>query len=477
MSKNELRSTRFRVTTKMNTYVALVLASVAIGTFPANVGADPTLPGGDTTTQVQGLNAFSQPAANLSFEGRLDFSVGNSFFRNPWVTAPASTQARDGIGPLFNTNSCQGCHIKDGRGHPPDIDQPQLVSTLIRLSVPETTDNVRQPDQALIPDPHYGDQIQDFAIPGVEPEMRVNWLWEPYEFKGIDGRLYELRKPRISFDQLAYGDLHPGVRFSARVAPAMIGLGLLGSIPEEQIRSLADPNDINGDGISGRANNVWDIRAEQLTLGRFGWKAGQPNVEQQSAGAFFGDMGLTSSLHMDTPCTPVQTKCATAPNGGNPEVDDQTLAFVTFYAKHLAVPARPNADAPEIQKGQAIFTSVGCAQCHTPSWQTSDQADAALANQTIYPYTNLLLHDLGEGLADEHEEFDATGNEWRTAPLWGLGDYIDVNGHTQLLHDGRARNSFEAILWHGGEAATSRDNVLQLSESERELLLSFLDSL
>lgn len=461
----------------MKLYRRLLIAGAAITCLATGSSADPQFPGGDTTTQLQGVNAFSQPAANLSFERKLDFSVGNSFFRNPWVTAPASTQARDGVGPLFNTNSCQGCHIKDGRGHPPTADQPQMVSTLIRLSIPETADNIRQPHQALLAEPNYGDQVQDFAILGVAPEMRVNWQWQPYHFEGVDGNIYELRKPLIRFEQLAYGDLHPKVRFSPRVAPAMIGLGLLGSIPEEKIRSLADPMDLNGDGISGRANEVWDIRKEKLTLGRFGWKAGQPTVEQQSASAFFGDMGLTTSLHTETPCTSVQTDCANAPNGGTPEVDDQTLEFVTFYAKHLALPARPDANASDILEGQDIFVSSGCADCHTPSWQTGNSDEDSLAQQTIYPYTDLLLHDMGEGLADEHEEFSAQGNEWRTAPLWGLGDYIDVNGHTQLLHDGRARNSFEAILWHGGEAAASRDKVLQLNESDKQLLLSFLDSL
>ena len=439
--------------------------------------ADPRFPGGETTTSVQGANAFSQPAANLSFEDRLNFSVGNSFFRNPWVSAPATTEARDGLGPIFNTNSCQGCHIKDGRGHPPNDDQPLSVSTLIRISIPETTEKTAKPHQGVINEPTYGDQIQGFAVPSVPAEMRTHWEWEPHILEGSNGKTYELRKPKISFDQFGYGELHPETRFSPRVAPAMIGLGLLEAIPESDIRAQADPDDRDNNGISGRANEVWDARQKKLTLGRYGWKAGKPNVEQQSAAAFFGDMGLSSSIHPGSPCQPAQTQCRNAPNGGAPEVSDEILSVVTFYSKHLAPPSRPNALQPEIVDGESLFHQVGCAECHTPSWKTGEIANPSLANQAIYPYTDLLLHDMGEGLADHRQEFSATGTEWRTAPLWGLGDYIDVNGHTELLHDGRARDAFEAILWHGGEATNSRDKVLALSDSEQTLLVQFLNSL
>lgn len=439
--------------------------------------ADPRYPGGETTTQVQGANAFSQSAANLSFDGRLDFSVGNSFFRNPWVTAPASTDARDGLGPIFNTNSCQGCHIKDGRGHPPRDNQAHLVSTLIRISLPETESRQREAHQSVIEEPTYGDQIQDFSVAGIPAEMRINWEWAPYLLQGADGNEYELRTPDINLTQFGYGEIGPEVVISPRVAPAMIGLGLLGAIPEDAILAQADPNDQNNDGISGRANEVWDARAQSLTLGRFGWKAGQPNVEQQSSGAFLGDMGLTTSLNPSGPCTSLQESCLQAPNGGEPEVSDDILRLVVFYAKHLATPARPNALDSEKVAGEKVFHEVGCASCHTPKWETGESSSPALSQQTIYPYTDLLLHDMGDGLADHRSEFAANGSEWRTPPLWGLGDYIDVNGHTELLHDGRARNVFEAILWHGGEAASSRDKVLQLSEDKQQSLLGFLNSL
>ncbi|MEQ9208898.1 MAG: di-heme oxidoredictase family protein, partial [Pseudomonadales bacterium] len=371
----------------------------------------------------------------------------------------------------------QGCHIKDGRGHPPEEGQSNLVSTLVRLSIPATAERPRKIHEAVIAEPVYGDQAQDFAVPGVTPEMRIIWHWEQLEMPLADGSTAVLRKPRLEFTDLAYGDLHPDLMYSPRVAPAMIGLGLLEAIPEESIRAGADPDDADGDGISGRSNEVWDQRTNSLNLGRYGWKAGKPTVEQQVAGAFFGDMGLSSSLNLANPCSETQTECMKAPDGGSPEVSDETMAFVTFYSSHLAVPARPDATDKNILAGQELFASTGCASCHRPSWETGDSESAALANQTIYPYTDMLLHDMGKGLADNRPEFQASGREWRTAPLWGLGDYEDVNGHTQLLHDGRARNITEAILWHGGEATSSRDNFIQLPREKKQLLLNFLKSL
>ncbi len=407
----------------------------------------------------------------------MNFSIGNSFFRNPWIAAPATTTARDGLGPLFNTNSCQGCHIKDGRGHPPLPGQAQAVSTLIRLSIPETQERPRGAAEGVVPEPTYGDQLQDFSIAGVEPEARIHWDYEFSQVELSTGSSVSLRKPLIELSHLAYGPMHPDVMLSPRVAPAMIGLGLLEAIPEEEILANADPDDQDGDGISGRPNMVWDSIEEQVVLGRFGWKASKPDVKQQTAAAFFGDIGITSSLSSQQSCMPAQTSCIEAPNGGSPELSDELLDFVTFYSQHLAVPARPDHSNTEIVAGEQVFHEVGCASCHTPKWQTGTGASAALSNQTIYPYTDLLLHDMGEGLADHRPDFEASGTEWRTPPLWGLGSYKIVNGHTQLLHDGRARTPLEAILWHGGEAEASKNNVIQLSEDRLTHLLTFLDSL
>jgi len=436
--------------------------------------ADPRLPGGQTSTRVQGANAFSQPAPSLSFDERINFSVGNSFFRNPWVAAPATTTARDGLGPLFNTNSCQGCHIKDGRGHPPENGQTNTVSTLVRVSIPESDEHPRAIHQSVVAEPNYSDQFQDFAIPGVEPELRIIWHWQEVIKETHQGKV-KLRQPDLELTNLAYGNLHPEAMISTRVAPAMIGLGLLEAIPEENIRANAKPD--SNQTISGKPNEVWDQRTESLTLGRFGWKAGKPTVEQQSAAAFFGDMGLSTSLNPGIPCTSSQVECAKQIHGGTPEVSDDTLEFVVFYSSHLAPPTRPNALEADIVAGETIFAEIGCADCHQPKWQTGDHASAALRYQTIYPYTDLLLHDMGDGLADNRPEFIANGREWRTAPLWGLGDYIDVNGHTQLLHDGRARNVTEAILWHGGEAQNSQESFSALSDTERQKLIGFLESL
>ena len=444
--------------------------------------ADQRYPGGKTTTGVQGANAFSQPAANLSFDKRLDFSVGNSFFRNPWVSAPATTDARDGLGPLFNTNSCQSCHIKDGRGHPPSESQPNSASTILKIGLSEHSDEGRgkrkRPKHVgFLPTANYGGQIQDFALPGVAPELRINWTWQSVPFQTSEEKEIELRRPSIKFDQLAYGPLPKNLMVSPRVAPGMIGLGLIEAIPEAAILANADPEDTDGNGISGRPSRVWDSKSQKLVLGRFGWKAAKPDVEQQVAGAFFGDMGLTSKFHTDPTCTTVQKDCLAAPHGGSPEVTDEVLAAVTFYSKHLATPARPNALNEQILKGAQIFADVGCADCHQPKWQTAKSDSPALQDQTIYPYSDFLLHDMGEGLADNFTEFNASGTEWRTPPLWGLGDYIDVNGHTQLLHDGRARNVYEAILWHGGEGSASRNATLQLDDTDKKQLLSFLESL
>lgn len=466
-------------------YPSLYLA-ISVAFFCLNTEADPRRPGGDTTTDIQGANAFSQPANNLSFDEKLNFSVGNSFFRNPWVSAPATTTARDGLGPLFNTNSCQGCHIKDGRGHPPEEGQTNLVSTLIRISIPESKDNPRQPHQSVIAEPTYGDQLQDFSILGIKPEVRVLWRWSEQTVKTTQDNKsvsFTLREPVLEYSDFSHGDLHPDTMFSPRVAPSMIGLGLLESISEQAIRDNASEKSQSDKGVSGRVNEVWGIRKQALTLGRFGWKAGQPTVEQQNSGAFLGDMGLTSTLHPESPCTEAQADCLAMPNGedpntGTPEVPDETMEFVTFYARHLAPPARPDALEPSIIAGENIFTEIGCAACHQPSWQTAKEGvSTSTSDQTIYPYTDLLLHDMGEGLADNRPEFVANGKEWRTPPLWGLGDYIDVNGHTQLLHDGRARNATEAILWHGGESEKSVNSFNALTNEDRLKLLNFLESL
>ncbi|MBD8514905.1 c-type cytochrome [Photobacterium sp. CAU 1568] len=436
--------------------------------------------GGATSVTKTGANAFSMPAANLPLVHRLDFSVGNSFFRNPWVQAPATTDARDGLGPLFNTNGCQNCHIKDGRGHPPEEGDTNAVSMLVRLSIPALTPEQKKALilDGVIPDPVYGGQLQDFALPDAKPEGQITVTYSEVPVTFSDGDIVTLRKPTLTILDLNYGDLHPDIMMSARIAPPMIGLGLLEQIPEQTLESLAAAQPLENKGISGRLNRVWDVEKQQTVAGRFGWKAGQPTLMQQNAGAFNGDLGLTSRLFPVENCTSGQDVCQTLPNGGSPEVSDKIMNFVEFYSRHLAVPVRRNLDDPQVKRGERLFAEAGCGSCHQSKLQTA-KVDSlpALSEQTIHPYTDLLLHDMGEGLADGRGEFLANGREWRTAPLWGIGYTEEVNGHTYFLHDGRARNLMEAVLWHGGEAQASRDQVLQLGKQDREALIAFLQSL
>jgi CxxC motif-containing protein (DUF1111 family) len=438
------------------------------------------LSGGATTVFKTDVNAFSLPSANIPITRRDNFFVGNAFFKNPWVQAPSTTTARDGLGPLFNTNACQSCHIKDGRGHPPAGPHDDAVSMLVRLSIPAASgaEKTGLEKSGVVAEPVYGDQLQDFAIQGVAAEGRVQVRYQEIPVKFADGEVVKLRKPVVTISDPGYGPMHPQVMMSARVAQPMIGLGLLDAIAETDILAHADPEDMNRDGISGRANRVWDVQHKRTTAGRFGWKAGQPNVRQQSAGAFNGDIGITSSLFPAQPCTPKQTACRKAPAGGQPEVSDDILDFVTFYARNLAVPVRRKVDDPVVLKGKRLFFEAGCSSCHVPKFTTATlEGFPELSGQVIRPYTDLLLHDMGEGLADGRPEFLANGREWRTQPLWGIGLTQTVNGHTYFLHDGRARNLAEAILWHGGEAEGSKRTFLTMGKAERESLIAFLESL
>jgi CxxC motif-containing protein (DUF1111 family) len=437
------------------------------------------LSGGTASVAKDDQHAFSLPSANLPPSRRLDFSVGNSFFRNPWVIAPSTTTARDGLGPLFNTNACQNCHIKDGRGHPPAPGAESAVSMLLRLSIPARPDD-RQTllTEGVVAEPTYGNQLQDMGIPGHPAEGKIRLNWHTHQVSLADGSQVELRRPALELTQLAYGPLHPQTQFSLRIAPPMIGLGLLEAISEADLLANADPQDLDRDGISGRANQVWDISQQTTRLGRFGWKAGLPSLNQQNAAAFAGDMGLTTSLIAADDCSDQQTACRQQPGGGDPEVSDEILASILFYSRNLAVPKRRNVDDPQVLQGKALFHQAGCAACHVPSFTTSNNAEEAeLVEQKIRPYSDLLLHDMGDGLADNRPEFLANGREWRTAPLWGIGLTARVSGHTQFLHDGRARNLLEAILWHAGEAEASRQQVEAFSADQRNALLAFLDSL
>lgn len=428
------------------------------------------LSGGETTVHLRSRKSFEMAASNLTPEELDKFQYGNRLFNTNWVIAPASVQNFDGLGPLFNRVSCSGCHFKDGRGRPPEPGE-QFESMLLRLSVPG-----QDAHGGPLPHPVYGGQLQDRAIPGVDPEGTAVIRYEEIHDRYPDGTPYTLLKPTYEITGLAYGAMD-GVLISPRVAPAVYGLGLLEAIPVEAMEALADPDDRNGDGISGRINIVWNAETKQKEPGRFGWKANQPDLRNQDAGAFAGDIGITSSIQPETDCTPSQTGCRNAINGGQPEIRDSDIDMLEFYSQTLAVPARRDMDDPQVIEGEELFSEIGCASCHTPKFKTGKHKVKAVANQTIHPYTDLLLHDMGEGLADGRPDFQATGSEWRTPPLWGIGLVHVVNKHSRFLHDGRARGLEEAILWHGGEAENAKEQFRHLSQEQRAAVIRFLESL
>lgn len=429
-------------------------------------------------------DAFSFPSADMVFDRELDFALGNGLFKKLWVTAPASTQSSDGLGPLYNARACQQCHFRDGRGHPPEGPDDPGVSMVMRLSVPKSLVDETHAFFANAPEPTYGVQLQDKSIAGVAAEGRVAITYETQPVIMGDGTVVELQKPIYALRDLAYGDLHPEAQISPRIAPQMIGLGLLEAVPEADILTYADPDDVDGDGISGRPNRVWSVEFDQWMLGRFGHKAGEPTIRAQSASAFVGDIGLSTPLTPSSwgDCTEAQIDCRAAPNGDSGdeqlEVSTEVLDLVTFYSRNLAVPARRDAEDPEVLRGKAVFYDIGCTSCHRPKFVTHRLADQPEQSfQLIWPYSDMLLHDMGPGLADDRPEWDATGREWRTAPLWGIGLTQTVSGHSRYLHDGRARSLTEAILWHGGEAEAIRETFRTLSPADRAALLKFLESL
>jgi CxxC motif-containing protein (DUF1111 family) len=397
--------------------------------------------GGGTTVFDSGPNAYAQPAANLEPAQRPAFFVGNSFFNKNWVAAPASVAARDGLGPLYNARSCSACHLHDGRGRPRGG-----AGLVVRL---------------LPADPIYGAQIQDRAVPGVAPEAAVQIAVEAVPGQYGDGTRYELQRPRVQLEHLAHGGLASATRLSPRLAPAVFGTGLLEAVPEATLRALADPDDRDGDGISGRLSRVRDPRTGRFAIGRFGWKAEASTLLHQTAAAFRADMGITSAQFP-------REESARAARRHPPEVSAPILDSVVTYLRTLAVPA---ARVPD-PMGEALFARAGCSACHVPALTTAVPAALPeLSGQTVHAFTDLLLHDMGAGLDD------GASPEWRTPPLWGLGLLATVSGGTFLLHDGRARDVSEAILWHGGEATAAREAFRHMSAIERRALLAFVASL
>jgi len=444
--------------------------------------------GAATSFKKVNRNSFSIPSQNLTFEQQQKFALGNALFRKVWVSSPSSNHASDGLGPLFNARSCQSCHLKDGRGHPPEGDS-DATSMLIRLARPaknETEIQALADYTALnFPDRNYGGQLQDLAVQGLHSEGKIEIEYEEIPITLNGGEIVNLRKPTYNITNLSKGPMEQGVTLSPRIAQPMIGLGLIEAIHAEDIRAGADENDSNGDGISGKAATVLNKETGELTLGRFGWKASQPNLRLQSADAFNGDIGISSPANKSHfgDCTESQIKCREIANGvqprlGDTEAPDPILNLVAFYSGNLAVPARRNISDTKTLAGKKLFYESGCISCHRPKFVTSRNAQIKEHSfQLIWPYSDFLLHDMGKGLSDDQPVGDANGQEWRTPPLWGIGLTKIVNGHTFFLHDGRARNLKEAILWHGGEAKIARDKFVKMQQQDRQALIQFLESL
>lgn len=465
--------------------VQAALAAPRDFTAPENFEARPG--GAATVRRIDGPDAFSQFSPNMPVDREMDFKLGNGIFRKLWVGAPSSTRGSDGLGPLYNARACQNCHIKDGRGHLPDGPDDSRVSAFLRLSVPGGPGRPEIPGyHPTRPDPVYGGQLQDLALQGYLAEARMGITWTEQPVTLADGTVVSLRAPTYSVEAPAYGPPSADLQMSPRVAPQMIGLGLIEAIPVADIVAGADETDRDGDGISGRPQIVWSSEFERPMLGRFGHKAGNATIREQSASAFLGDMGLSNPLFPQASgeCTDAQADCRAAPAGQEQgvrdglEVDGESLDLVTFYSRNLAVPERRNAADPQVLRGKEIAYSIGCTACHRPKFVTHRlEGRPEQSFQLIWPYSDLLLHDMGDGLADNRPEARADGREWRTAPLWGISLNGKVTGVESYLHDGRARSLIEAVLWHGGEAQSARNAVVNLPTEDRKALIAWLESL
>ena len=430
------------------------------------VSVEGTAAGGDMTVYLNTSQAFGTPAPNLSAANLDRHQDGDVAFEAAFVSSPSPRNG--GLGPVFNNNACNACHPADGRASFPS-DVNAMSGFFLRISVPGS-DSHGGPK----PVPGFGTQLQHQSLYGYVAEAKLQVSYTDREIELADGTLVSLHQPTYQIID-PYMELPADVQLSPRIGMPVFGLGLLEAIPENAILANADPADADGDGISGKANYVWDVVSQSAQLGRFGWKAGTASVLAQSAGAYSEDMGLTTYLH-PIPGSYGQTNGDTTIT--EVEVSREELEKVAFYGQTLGVPAARNLDDPQVIAGRRVFDQINCKACHIPSFKTGMDAELEEArNQTIYPYTDMLLHDLGEELADNRSEFLADGQEWKTRPLWGIGLTKLTSGHTSFLHDGRARNITEAILWHGGEAEKTRDQFIALSTEDREALLAFLNAL
>ena len=417
---------------------------------------------------------FLQPVPGLTYAQLRLFKEGEKEFKVPWVVFPL-LGGHWGLGPTFIANACTVCHVQAGRGR--TVDNAIIVQQLLRVSVPG-----KGPHGEPLPHPHYGEQIQVFGVnvglkenlkPG-EADVYIDWM--PSSVTLADGTPVELRRPKLRMENLRFGPLGEQSMTSLRNTQVIYGLGFLEAVPESTLKDIAALQ--KKQGLNGRLNYVRDDIQQKTVLGRFGWKANQPSIRQQIVAAFLGDMGVTSSLYMEENCPPVQTLCLAMPPGNRPELLDYNWDQMEFWHAALAPPPARNLELPQVKLGEKLFQQAGCAACHVPELRTGDYPLLPIiANTTFRAFTDLLLHDMGEDLADGRPDFLAGPRDWRTPPLWGIGLSAQVNGSTHLLHDGRARNVLEAILWHGGEAKAAKDAFSKMPLDEREALIAFVNAL
>ncbi len=418
------------------------------------------------------LGAMSAPAVAID---SMEFVLGKALFERLWVQAPASTKSADGLGPLFNARACSTCH-KGGGQTPIALDPGELPATSsLTLRVGTVKDGKLQPH------PQLGEQVQTLAVTGLPSEGRLVLTYDQHQVILADGTKVALRKPRFVIANDA-GKMPAIAWVSPRLAQDLHGLGLLERIPFERMADLADPDDLDGDGISG-AVVMGTYEDDNIHPGRFGWKATEPDLERQASSAFHFDLGLSTPTHLDPwgDCTEAEARCRASLHGakaGEPEVGAQLVSLIAHYLRDLPAP-KPAAQPTDVTRaGADIFAKAGCGACHT---EQQPSLDAAGNEIWIAPYTDLLVHDMGDGLADLTNTGAVSSavdsRDWRTAPLWGLGARAAKGPATTLLHDGRARSILEAILWHGGEAAPAQQVVVGLSAEDRAKLIAFLESL
>jgi len=469
-------------------YLLLAMVMLLLLMTPQLIEANPDFPGGSGSVDYQPFPSFILPMKNLSDKSKTDFYAGKALAHQAWVKSPSSTTARDGLGPLYNARTCLACHINGGRGLLPVNGKTSVSQAIVRLSV-----DGHDAKNGVKPEPTYGEQLQtqstalahqlrlqNYLESEVRPEAYVYIDWQHKTFTYPDGSKVKLRKPNLRFKNLAYGEMDANVRTSFRNAPALIGTGLLEQVSEADIQqNVLDQQKLEH--ISGKVNRVWDPIREQFVVGRFGWKANKPGIKVQTAAAFQADVGIANPVFPQQPCEQNQINCLQQQHGEDAlghEINDELLSLVTHFIQHIGVPKSRDLETSKQQLGRKLFAETGCIDCHRPSYTTvENEKFPYLSKQTIWPFTDLLLHDMGEGLADNRTDFLANGREWRTPPLWGIGLSQQVNASLLLLHDGRARSVEEAILWHGGEAQTSRGRFVALDKEHREMLIEYIKTL